>query len=110
MVRDGGLGESYQLPAAIKWGRGHALTLQEAESWINVCGERMRWASIAATEEAHWDDVGQAWVNDLGVKKWKGAEQPPDMQWETCLRNVCQWLGECDCLWMQWRPRHEIEV
>ena len=42
LVRDGGLGEWYQLPAASDWGKGHALTLEEAELWINVCGERMR--------------------------------------------------------------------
>ena len=70
----------------------------------------MRRASIAATGEAHWDDMGQAWVNDLGPKKWRGAEQPPDMQGEACLQDVCRWLGELDCLWMQRRPRHEIEV
>ena len=62
------------------------------------------------TGEAHWDDVGQACVNDLGAKKWIGAEQPPDMQWETCLRDFCRWLWEFDCLWMQPRPKHEIEV
>ena len=70
----------------------------------------MRRASISVTGEAQWDDVGQAWVNDFGAKKWRGAEQPPDMQWETCLWDVCRWLGEFDCLWMQRRPRHEIEV
>ena len=54
--------------------------------------------------------MGQSLVNDLGAKKWRGVEQLPDMQWEACLRNVCRWLGEFDYLWMQRRPRHEIEV
>ena len=110
LVCDGRLGESYQLPAVSDWGRGHALTLEEAESSMNVCGERIRRASIAVTGGAHWDDVVQAWANDLGAKKWRGAEQPPDMQWETCLQDVCRWLGEFDCLWMQQRPKPKIEV
>ena len=32
------------------------------------------------------------------------------MQCEETLRSVGVWLGEFDCLWLQQRPRHEIEV
>ena len=45
----------------------------------------LRRASIAATGEAHWYMVGQKWANYMGKGKWEGAEQPPDMQWHTCL-------------------------
>ena len=33
-----------------------------------------------------------------------------DMQCEEVLRDVRVWLGEFDCLWLQQRLRHEIEV
>ena len=69
LVRDGRLCESSQLPAASVWGRGHALTLEEAKSWINVYSERLRRASIAVTGEDLWHDMGQVWVNNLGAKK-----------------------------------------
>ena len=59
LVRGNGEAESFQLAAASLWGRGHALTREEAESWFGVYGERIRRASIAATGEAHWDMVGQ---------------------------------------------------
>lgn len=32
------------------------------------------------------------------------------MQWETCLWNVYRWLEVFDYLWLQQRPRHEVEV
>ena len=95
-------------PAANSWGRGHALSLEEAESWFNVCEERLRRASVGATGEPHWDMVGQGWVDYMGRMKWEGAEQPPDMQWDTCLWDVCGWLRESDCLWLQQRPENEI--
>ena len=80
LVHGNGGEESFQLPAASSWGRGHAMTQKEAELWFGVCEERLRRASIAATGEAHWDMVGQKWANYMGKGKWKGAEQPPDMQ------------------------------
>ena len=85
LVRGNGEGESFQLPAANSWGKGHALTQEEAESWFGVCEERLRRASIGATGEPHWDMVGQGWVDYMGKLRWEGAEQPPDMQWYTCL-------------------------
>ena len=108
MVRGNGEGESYHVPAASSWGKGHAMTQEEPESWFNVCEERLRRASIAATGEAHWDMVWQKWANYMGKGKWVGAEQPPDMQWDTCLWDVCGWLREFDCLWLQLRPEIEI--
>ena len=45
--------KKYHLPAASSWGKGHAMTQEEAESWFNVCEERLRSTSIAATGEAH---------------------------------------------------------
>ena len=30
------------------------------------------------------------------------------MQWDTCLWDVCGWLREFDCLWLQLRPEIEI--
>ena len=108
LVRGNGEGESYHVPAASSWGKGHSMTQEEAESWCNVCEERLRRASIAAMREAHWDMVGQKWANYMGKGKWVGAEQPPDMQWETCFWFVCGWLKEFDCLWLQLRPEIEI--
>ena len=108
MVRGNGEGESFQLPAASSWGKGHAMSQEEAESWFGVCEERLRRASIGATGEPHWDMVGLGWVDYVGKTKWEGAEQPPDMQWDTCLWDVCGWLRESDCLWLQQRPENEI--
>ena len=107
LVRGNGEGESFQLPAANFWGKGHAMTQEEAESWFGVCEERLRRASIGATGEPHWDMVGQGWVDYMGKLRWEGAEQPPDMQWDTCLWDVCGWLRESDCLWLQQRPENE---
>ena len=98
LVRGNGEWESFQLPAASSWGRGHGMTQEEAESWCGVCEERLRRASITVTGEAHWDMVGQKWVNHMGKGKWEGAEQPPDMQCDTCLWDVCGGLRECDSL------------
>ena len=53
LVRGNGEGESYHLPAASLWGKGHVMTQEEAESWFNVGEERLRRASIAVTGEAH---------------------------------------------------------
>ena len=108
LVHENGEGESYQLPAANSWGKGHALTREEAESWFGVCEERLRRASIGTTGEPHLDMVGQGWVDYMGKLRWEGAEQPPDMQWDTCLWDVCGWLRESDCLWLQQRPEGEI--
>ena len=47
--------------------------------------------------------VGLKWANYMGKGKWVGAQQPPDMQWDTCLWDVCGWLREFDCLWLQLR-------
>ena len=85
VVRGTGEGESFHLSAASSWGRGHAMTEEEAESWFNMCEERLRRASITATGGAHCDMVVQKWANYMGKGKWEGAEQPPDMQWDTCL-------------------------
>ena len=76
-MRGNGEGESFHLPAASSWGRCHAMTQEEAESWFNVCVERVRRASITATGEAHCDMVVQKWANYMGKGKWEGAEQPP---------------------------------
>lgn len=27
-----------------------------------------------------------------------------------CVQDVCRWLWEFDCQWLQQHPRHEIEV
>ena len=84
------------------------MTQEEAVSWFNVCEERLRKASIAATAEAHWDMVEHKWANYMGKGKWEGVEQPPDMQWDTYLWDVCGWLLEFDCLWLQQCPESEI--
>ena len=42
LVRGGGEGESFGIVAACEWGGGRSLSLEEAESWMNVCAERLQ--------------------------------------------------------------------
>ena len=91
-------------------GGGHTLSLEEAESWMNVCAERMRRACHDNTGEGVGEDVAQAWANKMGGVKWTGAQGGLDMQCEEVLRDVRGWMGESDCFWLQQRPSHEIEV
>lgn len=46
----------------------------------------------------------------MGGMKYPGAQGGLDTQCEEVLRNVKVWMGEFDCLWLQQRPWHEIEV
>lgn len=50
-------GESFSLRAVCEWGRAHSLTFEEAESWKNVCTERLWRACHAATGEGVGEDV-----------------------------------------------------
>ena len=81
-----------------------------AESWMKVCAERLKRACHTSTGEGVGEDVAQAWANEMGGVKWTGAQGGLDMQYEEALRDVRGWMGESDCLWLQQRPRHEIEV
>lgn len=109
-MREGGEGESFGLIAAPEWGGGRTISLEETESWMTVCAERLRRACQAETGEGVGEDVAKACINKMGSVKWKGAQGGLDMQCEEVLRNVRVWIGEFDCLWLQLRPRHEIEV
>ena len=77
---------------------------------MNVCAERLRTACHINTGEEVGEDVAQAWTNEMGGVKWTGAQGGLDMQCEEVLRDVRVWLREFDYLWLQRRPRHEIEV
>ena len=77
---------------------------------MNVCAERLRRACHVNTGEGVGEDVAQAWTIEMSSVKWTGAQGGLDMQSEEVLRDVTVWLGEFDCLWLQRRPRHEIEV
>ena len=46
----------------------------------------------------------------MGSMKWTVAQGGLNMQCKETLLIVRVWLGEYDCLWLQKRPRHEIEV
>ena len=109
-MRRSGKGKSFGVVAASEWGGGHTLSLDEAESWMNVCTERLRRAYHMNTGEGVGEDVAQAWANEMGGVKWTGAQGGLDMQCKEVPRNVRGWMGESDCLWLQKRPRHEIEV
>ena len=43
-----------------------------------------------------------------GEDEMGGGGATPDMQWDTCLWDVCGWLRESDYLWLQQRPENEI--
>ena len=109
-MRGGGEGEAFGLVAACEWGGRHTLSLEETESWMNVCAERLRRACYVNAEEGVGEDIAQAWTNEMGGVKWTWAQGGLDMQCEEVLRDVRVWLGEFDCLWLQQRPRHKIKV
>ena len=110
LVRGGGEGESFGVVAVHDWGGRRTLSIEEAESWMNVCAERLKRACHVNTGEGVGEDVAQAWANEMGGVKWTGAQGSFDMQCEEVLRDVRGWMGEFDWLWLQQRPRHEIEV
>ena len=110
LVRGGGESESFGVVAAREWGGGHTLSLEEAESWMNMCAERLSRACDVNTGEGVGENVVQAWTNEMGGVRWMGAQGGLDMQCEEVLLDVRGWMGESDCLWLQQRPRHEIEV
>ena len=60
-MRGGGEGESFGLAAAWEWGGGCTLSLEETESWVNVCAVRPRRACHTETREGVREDV----VGDL---------------------------------------------
>ena len=59
LVCVGGESESFGLVAAREWGGGHTLSLEETESWMNVCTERLRRACHVNTGEGVGEDVAQ---------------------------------------------------
>ena len=110
LVHKRGGGKSFGLVGALEWGGGRTLSLEETESWMNVCAERLKRACHAKTGEGVGEDVAQVWTNEMGSVKWTGAQGGLDMQWEEVLQNVRMWLGEFDCLWLQQKARNMIEV
>ena len=56
------------------------------------------------------EDVAQAWTNEMDGVKWTGVQGGLNMQCEEVLQDVRVWLWEFNCLWLQQRPRYEIEV
>ena len=110
LVPGSGESESFGLVAGCEWGGGPTLSLEETESWINVCAGRLRRACHAETGEGVQKEVAQMWTNEMGSVKWAGAQGALDIECEEVLWNVRAWLGEFHCLWLQQRPGHEIEV
>ena len=99
-MRGGGEGESFGMVAARELGGGRTLSLEETESWMNVCAVRLRRACHVNTGEGVGEDVAQAWTNEMGGVKWTGRQGGLDTQCEEVLQDVEVWLGEFDCLWL----------
>ena len=79
-MRGSGEGESFGLVAAREWCVGRTLSLEETESWMNVCAERLRRACYVNAWEEVGEDVAQAWMTEMGGVKWTGAQGGLDMQ------------------------------
>ena len=73
-MRGGGEGESFRLVATCEWCGGRTIAYEEAKSWMNVCGERLRRVCLAETGEGVGQDVVQVWTNEMGGVKWTGAQ------------------------------------
>ena len=68
-MRGDGEGESFRLVAACEWGGGRTLSLEETESWMIVCVERLKRAYHINTGEGVREDVAQAWTDEMGDVK-----------------------------------------